>query len=147
MRVDVDMSHGVVRLELTKSGKRREIPMRQVVYDTLAARRTPGSSPTGRVFGVRSIRAPFDTAASSAGLDDLRFHDLRHHFAPHFMMRGGQLLTLQRILGHASLAMTTRYAHLSPDHVRGEMMKTDRSAQNSAQGSEEPVQSVVSPRR
>lgn len=45
-------------------------------------------------------------------------HVLRHTFASHFMMNGGNILTLQKILGHASLAMTMRYAHLSPDHFQ-----------------------------
>ncbi len=44
------------------------------------------------------------------------FHDLRHTFASHFMMRGGNLFDLQKILGHKSTALTLRYAHLSPDH-------------------------------
>ncbi|CCE25441.1 phage integrase [Methylotuvimicrobium alcaliphilum] len=44
-------------------------------------------------------------------------HVLRHSFASHFMMNGGNILTLQKILGHQSLTMTMRYAHLSPDHL------------------------------
>lgn len=44
-------------------------------------------------------------------------HVLRHTFASHFMMNGGNILALQRILGHSSLQMTMRYAHLSPDHL------------------------------
>lgn len=46
---------------------------------------------------------------------------LRHTFASHFMMAGGNILTLQKLLGHATLAMTMRYAHLSPDHLAGEI--------------------------
>jgi hypothetical protein len=45
-------------------------------------------------------------------------HVLRHTFASHFMMRGGNILTLNKILGHASLAMTMRYAHLAPEHLQ-----------------------------
>jgi integrase len=45
-------------------------------------------------------------------------HVLRHTFASHFIMNGGNILTLQKILGHTSLAMTMRYAHLSPDHLQ-----------------------------
>jgi len=45
-------------------------------------------------------------------------HVLRHTFASHFMMNGGNILTLQRILGHASLTTTMRYAHLAPEHLQ-----------------------------
>ena len=43
---------------------------------------------------------------------------LRHTFASHFIMNGGNILTLQKILGHTTLAMTMRYTHLAPDHLR-----------------------------
>jgi len=45
-------------------------------------------------------------------------HLMQHTFASHFVMRGGNILTLQKILGHSSLTMTMRYAHLSPDHLQ-----------------------------
>ncbi|MFO6224801.1 tyrosine-type recombinase/integrase, partial [Pseudomonas aeruginosa] len=44
-------------------------------------------------------------------------HILRHTFASHYMMGGGDILALQRILGHSSITMTMRYAHLSPEHL------------------------------
>ncbi|WP_425054236.1 phage integrase [Pseudomonas abyssi] len=44
-------------------------------------------------------------------------HVLRHTFASHFIMNGGNIVTLQKVLGHSSLSMTLRYAHLSPDHL------------------------------
>lgn len=45
-------------------------------------------------------------------------HVLRHTFASHFLMNGGNILVLQRALGHAKLTMTMRYAHLAPDHLQ-----------------------------
>jgi site-specific recombinase XerD len=45
-------------------------------------------------------------------------HVLRHTFASHFMMNGGNILVLQKILGHANLTMTMRYAHLAPEHLQ-----------------------------
>ncbi|MBB1605847.1 hypothetical protein A9979_04925 [Pseudomonas sp. UMC76] len=48
-------------------------------------------------------------------------HILRHTFASHYMMGGGDILTLQRILGHSSITMTMRYAHLSPEHLESAM--------------------------
>ncbi|HUH88499.1 MAG TPA: tyrosine-type recombinase/integrase, partial [Pusillimonas sp.] len=44
-------------------------------------------------------------------------HVLRHTFASHFMINGGNILTLQRILGHQDLKTTMRYAHLAPNHL------------------------------
>lgn len=45
-------------------------------------------------------------------------HVLRHTFAAHFLMNGGNILVLQRILGHSTVTMTMRYAHLAPDHLK-----------------------------
>ncbi|MBK1752631.1 MAG: tyrosine-type recombinase/integrase, partial [Escherichia coli] len=41
----------------------------------------------------------------------------RHTFASHFMMNGGNILVLQKILGHADITMTMRYAHFAPSHL------------------------------
>jgi site-specific recombinase XerD len=114
--------------------------MRQVVYDLLAALPEPR---TGRIWRQRNIRTAFESAVEAAGLEDLHFHDLRHHFASWYIMRGGSLPSLQQILGHADLKMTLRYAHLAPEHLRSEIAKTERpveptlalAAQPAAQGS------------
>lgn len=109
----VDLSRGVIRLEGrahgessgTKSSKRREVPMRQIVYDLLAALPEPR---TGRIWRQRNIRTAFESAVEAAGLEDFHFHDLRHHFASWYIMRGGSAPSLQQILGHADLKMTLR---------------------------------------
>jgi hypothetical protein len=51
------------------------------------------------------------------------FHALRHTFASHFMMAGGNILTLQKLLGHSTLTMTMRYAHLAPDFMAAEVAR------------------------
>ena len=122
----VDLSRGVIRLELTKSGRRREVPMRQAVYDVLARR--PGER-AGRVWPDHSIRTAWETAVERAKLDDWHFHDCRHHFASWFIMRGGNLLALSKILGHAKVSMTEKYAHLAPDHLRAEITRTERAVE------------------
>jgi integrase len=119
----IDFSRGVIRLEVTKSGRRREVPMRQAVYDVLSA--LPGER-EGRVWPAGNIRTGFENAVEAAKVDDFHFHDTRHHFASWYVMRGGSLPALQQILGHATLAMTMRYSHLSPKHLRDEMTKTER---------------------
>ena len=65
--------------------------------------------------------------------DNFRFHDCRHHFASWFVMRGGSLAALKALLGHSNFQMTLRYAHLAPDHLRAEMLKTESTADSSAQ--------------
>ncbi|HBP0884269.1 TPA: tyrosine-type recombinase/integrase, partial [Pseudomonas aeruginosa] len=66
-----------------------------------------------------SCRAAFRCAYQRCGFQTpgQMTHILRHTFASHYMMGGGDILTLQRILGHSSITMTMRYAHLSPEHL------------------------------
>jgi site-specific recombinase XerD len=97
--------------------------MRQVVYEKLAA--MPGLR-QGRLWPEHGIRKAWETALERAKLDDWRFHDCRHHFASWFMMRGGNLLALSNILGHAKVSMMEKYAHLSPNHLRSEIVRTER---------------------
>jgi integrase len=144
----VDLSRGVIRLETTKSGRRREVPMRQAVYNVLAALPAPHH---GRVWPYRSIRNAFEAAVETAGLDNFRFHDIRHHFASWFMMRGGNLQALKELLGHSDIKTTLIYAHLSPAHLRSEVAKTERAVELtsiSAQGSAQEIAELegVSPK-
>jgi hypothetical protein len=82
---------------------------------------------------------------ATAKLDDVNFHTLRHTFASWAVMRGVSLKELQELLGHSTLAMTMRYAHLAPEHLRAAVGRLEglTSAQPtgpSAQGStQEPV--------
>ncbi len=138
----VDMSRGVIRLEGrargsdhgTKSGRRREVPMRQAVYAALTSLPEPHE---GRVFKSRSIRTAFENAVKVAGLDAMNrldgepftLHGCRHHFASWFMMRGGSLQALKELLGHADIKTTLIYAHLSPAHLRDEVVKTERGTE------------------
>ena len=82
----LDLSRGVIRLEITKSGKRREVPMGQAVYDVLASQPGPRQ---GRLWPSGKLRTAFEKAVETAKLDDFHFHDMRHHFASWFAMRGG----------------------------------------------------------
>jgi integrase len=126
----VDLSRGVIRLEITKSGRRREVPMRQAVYEVLVGLQ---GDREGRVWPVGDIRTAFENAVVEAKLDGLHFHDLRHSLASWLVMRGGSLQALQTILGHQDIKMTLRYAHLAPDHLRSEMTRTERGAQTASQ--------------
>jgi integrase len=125
----VDLSRCVLRLEITKSGRR---PGGSDAAGRLPCAGCPPWPRVGRVWPDKQIGKAFETAVTTAQLDDFRFHDLRHTFASHFVMRGGSLQSLKEILGHGSIAMTLRYAHLAPEHVRGEELERTAKAHNAA---------------
>ena len=62
------------------------------------------------------IKTGFTKALKRAGIDDFRFHDLRHTFASHLVMNGVDLSTVKELMGHKSIEMTMRYSHLSKGH-------------------------------
>jgi integrase len=133
----VDFSRGVLQLEVTKSGRRREIPMNQAVYDVLSA--LPRSGP--RLFRG-SVRKAFLGAMERAGIQNFRFHDLRHTFASWLTMKGRPLKEVQELLGHASITQTERYAHLAPERLRDAVAALDfntTSAQRLPRAAQVPV--------
>jgi integrase len=101
---------------------------------------------TGYVFGTRNwnaFRTAWETAVRAARLDDFRFHDLRHTFASWLVQRGRSLREVQEALGHATQAMTLRYSHLAPEHLRAAVASLDDalpSAQPQHIGAPEPVE-------
>lgn len=111
-----------------KSGKVRHVPILDSVLALLRVRALKrgggvlvfpsparGGKARGRVRDKAGVREIFKPALRRAGLDEsLRWHDLRHSMASHWMMDGGDIFKLSRILGHATVAMTMRYAHLAP---------------------------------
>jgi len=72
----------------------------------------------GKVFDLTNFRKRWDSAVKAAGLDDFRFHDLRHTFASWARMAGADLADIKDALDHQSLAMTVRYAHIKSDEHR-----------------------------
>ncbi|QGR87741.1 tyrosine-type recombinase/integrase [Burkholderia multivorans] len=111
------VKNGLIQYARTKSGKTRAVPVNQALFDEIHEHyRNHGAD--GHIF--ESAASAFRKAIDRANIalpDGQLTHVLRHTFASHFMINGGNILTLQRILGHASLTMTMRYAHLSPDHL------------------------------
>jgi integrase len=124
---DVDRARGVVLLEETKGGRRREVPLNGPA-DAILARRAGAGKTEGLVFGTASwdaFRKAWEAAVKAAKLEDFHFHDLRHTFASWAMQHGATLPELQGLLGHKTLAMTMRYAHLAPGHLRSAVSRLD----------------------
>jgi len=126
---DLDFGSGLILIPDSKNGEPRHIPMDSTIASLLADYpRHPGSE---LVFANKAggrfleIRGGFKNACERAGISDLHFQDLRHTFASHWMMAGGDLYVLKNILGHKSIAMTQRYAHLSPEFKRAAVNRMD----------------------
>ncbi|CDL86353.1 phage integrase [Xenorhabdus cabanillasii] len=95
----------------TKGNRNRTVPISKELYELLPKRR-------GGLFS--NCYDAFEGALKKAAIDlptGQRTHVLRHTFASHFMMNGGNILVLQQILGHTTIIMTMRYAHFAPDHL------------------------------
>ena len=111
-----------VRAKL-KGGKMRYVPMPPELAGEL--RRYPAVIGEDRIFppepGARSgrqrVEGSFEDLLERAGIQDFRFHDLRHTFASWYMMNGGDLYELAKILGHSNIKMTERYAKLARQHI------------------------------
>jgi integrase len=69
-----------------------------------------------RLLCVNDVKTSFNSACRRSGITDFRFHDLRHTFASQLIMRGGTLKDVQELLGHKTMTMTLRYAHLTQEH-------------------------------
>lgn len=101
--------HNLVHYSKTKSSKNRSVPISKGLEARLIAS-LPFAS------GYNTFRRSIEALGIELPSGQLT-HVLRHTFASHYMMNGGDILTLQRVLGHASLAMTQKYAHFSPGHM------------------------------
>jgi integrase len=67
---------------------------------------------------IDGLKAGFIAAVKRAELADFTFHDLRHTFASQVLLRGGDLKDIQELLGHKTMTMTLRYAHLTQEHKK-----------------------------
>lgn len=123
----------MITIPRSKSGERREVPMSERACEILKdrCRRALGEWVFPNSTGRRPLDAAnwmtrrFRPALEAAGIEDLRFHDLRHTFCSRLVMAGIQLRTVQELAGHQSYETTLRYAHLSPEHVRSAIKALD----------------------
>ena len=126
----VDWLNRVVRVPRTKSGKPLALPLNGTAYAALQRLWTERSdSPfvfahakgTNAGEAVQDFKKGFHRAVENAGIEDFRWHDLRHTFASWLVMRGASLRAVAELLGHQTMQMTMRYAHLSPGYLSTEI--------------------------
>jgi integrase len=121
---DVMYSEGLIAVRAKlKGGKMRYVPMPVELAGEL--RRFPAVIGEDRIFppkagatsGRQRVEGSFVDLLERAKIENFRFHDLRHTFASWYMMNGGDLYELAKILGHSNIKMTERYAKLARKHI------------------------------
>ncbi len=111
---DVYWQSGAINVPKNKSDKAYSVPINNTVRGILQARAKLGTS--GFVLDTTNLRKDFEKLREVAGIENCTIHDLRHTFASHLAMKGVDLYTIAKLLGHSDIKMTQRYAHLAPDH-------------------------------
>jgi len=125
----VDLQNGFVTFEETKNDEPRSVPLAGHALK-LMLERSKAPIDTDLVFPSRvdshkhfDFRRPFQMALKEAQIEDFRWHDLRHCAASYLVMAGVDMRTVAEILGHKTIQMTQRYAHLSPEHLKDAVSK------------------------
>ncbi len=119
---DVDFKRERLIFQETKNGERRSVPLNGLPHAVLKEWQHTRSNTSDLVFPslkdtpVR-IDRPFADVIDKLGIDNFRFHDLRHTAASHFAMNGASLAEIAEILGHKTLQMVKRYAHMCDTHT------------------------------
>jgi integrase len=120
---DVDLDRGVITLHQTKNGERRVLPLVSHAHTMMQAHakvrhlHCEWVFPSNKADKPIEIRKPWEVAIEKAEIKDFRFHDLRHSAASYLAMNGASLAEIAEILGHKTLQMVKRYAHLSEAHT------------------------------
>ena len=125
------IKNGFIYLQKTKTDNPREIPVNDIVasifnrvkcrFKLRIAKGKDQSLEYVFTFNgepIKDIKTSFKKALKDAEIDDFRFHDLRHTFASQLILKGGTLKDVQELLGHKTMTMTLRYAHLTQEHKR-----------------------------
>jgi integrase len=131
---DVHFSRRQIQLVQTKNGSSRVITLTDEAIAALKVCRAKRNPHTPRVFLTRygqPLQHPkawfnlvkVDAVKKNPALHDVTWHTCRHTFISRLVMSGVDLITVMNQAGHKSLAMTTRYAHLAPDHKKEAMDK------------------------
>lgn len=120
---DVDFKRQVITLHETKNGERRILPLTGHAYECLVKHEKVRRIDTDLLFPApsgkeaKNFQPAWDKAVEAAKIEDFRFHDLRHSAASYLAMNGASLAEIAEVLGHKTLQMVKRYAHLSEAHT------------------------------
>jgi site-specific recombinase XerD len=133
---NIDFSQRIVTViaETAKSGKTRYVHLNEEAFSTVEAWKAQQNTKWDYVFcsnegqPFHDIRSSWEKVLARAGIENFRWHDLRHTFASKLVMAGVDLNTVRELLGHSDYKMTLRYAHLAPEHKAAAVARLNISA-------------------
>ncbi len=123
---DIDFEREHIILHETKNGERRSVPLKGKCLELMREYAQRHCQFSGLLFPSIKLHHPqkpidlrfsWEQALKAANIKDFRFHDLRHCAASYLLMSGASLGEISIILGHKTLNMVKRYAHLSDSHT------------------------------
>jgi integrase len=149
----VDLHANLIHLEAqhTKTAKRRSVPLNLAACNAIIAqaqRRTERCPDTPWVFfhpsgtRIQCVKKGFASACRNAGITNFLIHDLRHTCAAWLVSAGVPLTEVRDLLGHSTVKMTERYAHLAPENVRAAVAVLDQHWSRSGHGQPNLVQNA-----
>ena len=132
----VKLHDGLMFLEghHTESAKRRSIPINRVTREALIRRmrhraefcpNSPWVFCNEKGENIKDVKKSFRTACRKAGIKHFRIHDLRHTCAAWLVSSGVPLSEVRDLLGHSTITVTERYAHLAPENIRAAVNKLE----------------------
>lgn len=127
-QINLKLQHAWIKSTQSKNGKPISIPLNSIAMEVL--KRQLGKHPTrvftyrGKPFKAANTKA-WKNALARAGIEDLRWHDLRHSWATMLRQAGTPTYELQKLGGWKTAAMVERYAHLAPDHLANAASRLD----------------------
>ncbi len=122
---DVDFERRRMIFHETKNGERRSVPLQGCALGLMLDHTKNRRNDTDYVFPAKGrnqpvdIRTAWENAVKNASITDFRFHDLRHSCASYLAMNNASLTEIAEVLGHKTLQMVRRYAHISECHTAG----------------------------
>ncbi len=134
----VDLAKGIITVPRSKHGQVRYVPINDTARSVLLGLRNdtawvfPSRKRTTTIKPDNFILRHFKPALRQAGVENFRWHDLRHTFASRLVMAGVDLRTVQDLMGHKTIAMTLRYSHLAPEHLYAAVQKLSETKTEAA---------------
>jgi len=125
---DVNFEQRLLTIARSKNGAMRHLPLNASAQHALAELYARNSHSEFVCGGVKEPRYWYQPVVIAAGLKDFTWHCLRHTFASRLVMAGVDIRTVAELMGHKTLAVTMRYAHLAPDHQRAAVERLEPTA-------------------